>query len=218
MLRLKRCLKPTGSIFINIGHSYRDRSRLMVPERVGIRLKDDLGLFVRNHMVFDKGHSYTPDSTDRRRHNAWETIYWCVKDPQQYFFNANDVRVPYETEFVIDPRPPRHHSADMTTSRGGMSIRNPKGKMPSDMIRVNSHNAHVSSKKRKEAVHTAVYPIQLVRELLKGVVDDDYLVIDPFCGSGQTGIAAAERNCRFIGYDISQSFCRLARRRLSEVY
>ena len=29
----------------------------MVPERVGIRLKDDLGLFVRNHMVFDKGHS-----------------------------------------------------------------------------------------------------------------------------------------------------------------
>ena len=98
-----------------------------------------------------------------------------------------------------------------------MSIRNPKGKMPSDMIRVNSHNAHVSWK-TSEAIHTAVYPIELVRELLKGVVDDDYLVIDPFCGSGQTGIAAAERNCRFIGYDISKSFCRLARRRLNEVY
>ena len=53
---------------------------------------------------------------------------------------------------------------------------------------------------------------------IDGFVEDDYLVIDPFFGSGQTGIAAAERNCRFIGYDISQSFCRLARRRLAEVY
>ena len=213
---VKRCLKPTGSIMINIGETYRDRSRLMVPERVGIRLKDDLGLFVRNHMVFDKGHSYTPDSTDRRRHNAWETIYWCVKDPQQYFFNANDARVPYETDLVIDARAPRHHSSDMSTSKGGMSIRHPKGKIPSDVLSIN--RAGQVPTLRGEAKHTAPYPMELVRELLKGVVDDDYLVIDPFCGSGQTGIAAAERNCRFIGYDISQSFCRLARRRLSEVY
>ena len=216
---VKRCLKPTGSIFLNIADTYKDRSRMMVPERVGIRLKDELGLFVRNHLVFDKGQSYLPESTDRRRHCAWESIFWCVKDAEQYFFNANDARVPYETDLIIDRRPPRHHNNDNTVlaTKGGMSIRNPLGKMSADIIRVNNHNGHVS-RKTSEAIHTAVYPMELVRELLKGVVEDDYLVIDPFCGSGQTGIAAAERNCRFIGYDISQSFCRLARRRLADVY
>lgn len=213
---VKRCVKRTGSIFINIADTYRDRTRLMVPERLGIRLTDELGLFVRNHICWNKKNSYTPDSTDRRRHNAWETIYWCVKDPQQYFFNADDVRVPYETDLVIDARSVRHHSSDMSISKGGMSIRNPRGKIPSDVLSIN--RAGVVPRLRGEAKHTAHYPMELVRELLKGVVDDDFLVIDPFVGSGQTGIAAAERNCRFIGYDISQSFCRLARRRLSEVY
>jgi len=220
---VKRCLKPTGSIFINIADTYRDRTRLMVPERLGIRLTDELGLFVRNHLCWDKGSSYTPDSTDRRRHNAWESIYWCVNDPQQYFFNGDDARVPYDTDKVIDKRHPRHFQLDGGKgrqfeyySKGGMSIRNPRGKIPSDVLSVN--RAGALPKLRGEAKHTAHYPMELVRELLKGVVDDDFLVIDPFVGSGQTGIAAAERNCRFIGYDISQSFCRLARRRLSEVY
>ena len=195
----------------------------MVPERLGIRLTDELGLFVRNHLCWDKGSSYTPDSTDRRRHNAWESIYWCVNDPQQYFFNGDDARVPYDTDKVIDKRHPRHFQLDGGKgrqfeyySKGGMSIRNPRCKIPSDVLSVN--RAGALPKLRGEAKHTAHYPMELVRELLKGVVDDDFLVIDPFVGSGQTGIAAAERNCRFIGYDISQSFCRLARRRLSEVY
>ena len=213
---VKRVIKPTGSVFINLGDTYRDRTRLQVPERVGIRLTDDLGFSLRNHIVWDKGNSYTPDSTDRRRHNAWETILWLVKDPQQYFFNADDARVPYDTDLVLDGRSPRHYTSDMLTSKGGMSIRNPKGKIPSDIIRVS--RASVTHKIKNEARHSAPYPIGLCRELLKGVVEDDYLVLDPTCGQGTTGIAAAERNCRFVGYDISQSFCRLARRRLSEAY
>ena len=214
---VKRCLKPTGSVFVNIADSYRDRTRLMVPERLGIRLTDELGLCVRNHICWDKGNSYTPQSTDRRRHIAWETIYWAVKDSQRYFFNGDDIRIPYETDIVVDDRPPRHHKSDMTTStRNSMSIRHPKGKISSDVLRVNRQGPiHVLEGETK---HTAPWPTDLVRELLKGVVSDDYLILDPFCGTGQTGMVAAELNCRFIGYDISQSFCRLARRRLSEIY
>ena len=68
----------------------------------------------------------------------------------------------------------------------------------------------------EEAKHSAPYPPSLVRELLKGAVEEDYLVLDPFCGQATTGIVAAELNCKFIGYDISESFCRLGRRRLVE--
>ena len=213
---VKRVIKPTGSVFVNIADTYRNLTRLQVPERVSIRLTDELGFCLRNHIIFDKGNSYKPESTDRRRHNSWESILWLVKDPKGYFFNANDARVPYDTDLVIDDHRPNHLNDDMTITKGGMSIRHPKGKLPSDIIRV--ARATVTHKVRGEAKHSAPWPVGLCKELLKGVVEDDYLVIDPFCGQGTTGIAAAERNCRFIGYDISQSFCRLARRRLSEAY
>ena len=48
---VKRVLKPTGSVFINLGDTYKDRTRLQVPERVGIRLTDDLGFYLRNGVV-----------------------------------------------------------------------------------------------------------------------------------------------------------------------
>ena len=215
---VKRVLKPTGSMFINLGDTYKNQARLQVPERVGIRLTDDLDLHLRNHIIWDKGNSYLPSSTDRRRHCAWETILWLVKDTKKYFFNGYDARVPYDTDAVIDSRKPRHitFNDDLTISKGGMSIRHPQGKIASDIIRVPV--THVPHKVKGEARHSAPWPIGLVSELLKGVVEDDYLVLDPFCGQGTTGIAAAERNCRFVGYDISQSFCRLARRRLAEAY
>jgi hypothetical protein len=38
------------------------------------------------------------------------------------------------------------------------------------------------------------------------VVEEDYLVLVPFVGQGTTGLVAAERNCRFVGYDISQGY------------
>jgi len=211
-----RVLKPTGSVFINLGDKMRARTRLQIPERVGIRLTDELGFCLRNKIIWDKGNSYTPESTTRRFHNSWEPVLWLVKDPSEYFFAPDQVRVPYDTDLVMDKRAPRHYTDDMSTSKGGMSIRHPKGKIPSDIVRVTSYRSNRAI--GGEARHSAPYPPALVRELLKGVVEDDYLVLDPFCGQATTGIVAAELNCRFIGYDISQSFCRLSRRCLAEAY
>ena len=211
-----RVLKPSGSVFINLGDKMRARTRLQIPERVGIRLTDELGFCLRNKIIWDKGNSYTPESTTRRFHNAWEPVLWLVKDASEYFFAPDQVRVTYDTDMVVDKRAPRHYNDDMTTSKGGMSIRHPKGKIPSDIVRVN--RAVAPHKIGGEARHSAPYPTALVRDLLKGVVEEDYLVLDPFCGQATTGIVAAELNCRFIGYDISQSFCRLSRRRLAEAY
>lgn len=43
------------------------------------------------------------------------------------------------------------------------------------------------------------------------------VVLDPFMGSGTTGIVAKELNRDFIGIDISQSYCRLAVERLKKI-
>lgn len=46
-------------------------------------------------------------------------------------------------------------------------------------------------------------PVELFEAMLCGSVEDDFLVCDPFFGSGSSAIAALKRNCRFIGCDTS---------------
>ena len=109
-----------------------------------------------------------------------------VKDASEHFFALDQVR-PYDTDLVIDKRQPRHLQVDGGQgrqfeywSKGGMSLRHPKGKIPSDIVRVS--RAAAPHKIGDEVRHSASYSPALVRELLKGVVKENYLVLDPFCG------------------------------------
>jgi site-specific DNA-methyltransferase (adenine-specific) len=40
------------------------------------------------------------------------------------------------------------------------------------------------------------------------------IILDPFCGSGTTCIAAAKTDRRYIGFDINEDYVELARNRL----
>jgi hypothetical protein len=53
-------------------------------------------------------------------------------------------------------------------------------------------------------VHPAQKPIPLMLEILGDIVEPGDLVIDPYCGTAATGIAALRLGCRFIGVDIDQ--------------
>ena len=53
----KRLLKSTGSMYLNLGDTYKNGSKLQVPERVSIAIQDGLGLYLRNTLIFAKGNS-----------------------------------------------------------------------------------------------------------------------------------------------------------------
>lgn len=62
--------------------------------------------------------------------------------------------------------------------------------------------------------HPAIFPVSVVRELIRLLCPKDGLVLDPYLGSGSTMVAAAleSRNC--IGIDISQDYCYSAKSRV----
>ena len=62
--------------------------------------------------------------------------------------------------------------------------------------------------------HPTVKPLALMRWLVRLVTPLEGVVLDPFCGSGSTLIAATEEGFGFIGVDISEEYVEIAKQRL----
>ena len=65
--------------------------------------------------------------------------------------------------------------------------------------------------------HSCPKPIKFWKKLLlRGSVKETDIIFDPFNGSGTTTKAAQDLNRRFIGIDISEKYCEIARQRLRQ--
>lgn len=64
--------------------------------------------------------------------------------------------------------------------------------------------------------HPTTKPIGLMRWLISHHTDPGDLIIDPFCGSGSTLVAAKQLNRRYIGIEISPEYCKIAEDRLRQ--
>ena len=64
--------------------------------------------------------------------------------------------------------------------------------------------------------HPAPFPVELPYRLIQLYTFEGDVVLDPFIGSGQTALAARRSGRHFVGYDTSEEYIRLARKRLAE--
>ena len=65
--------------------------------------------------------------------------------------------------------------------------------------------------------HPAPFPIELAEKVIVLYSYEDDVILDPFVGSGTTCIAAKMNNRRYVGYDNSKEYCKLARARIDNV-
>ena len=66
----------------------------------------------------------------------------------------------------------------------------------------------------KKIGHPAPFPVELPHRLINLYSYEGDVVLDPFCGSGSTCIAAIRNNRRYIGYDIKEEYIELSKRRI----
>ena len=65
--------------------------------------------------------------------------------------------------------------------------------------------------------HPTQKPLGVMRWILERYSKPNDLILDPFCGSGTTCVAAKMLGRRYIGIDISEKYCEIARQRLEAV-
>ena len=76
--------------------------------------------------------------------------------------------------------------------------------------------SNISSSERKLGKHPTQKPIALMEHFISLLSNENEIVLDPFMGSGSTGVAALLKNRRFIGIELDQQYFQLASQRLCQ--
>ena len=70
--------------------------------------------------------------------------------------------------------------------------------------------------KIQSPIHSCEKPIKLMRFILKSFGKQNQIVLDPFGGVGAVFKAAKELSMNFIGFEISEEYCKIANKRLEQ--
>ena len=73
-------------------------------------------------------------------------------------------------------------------------------------------------REKLEGSHPTQKPLELLRRLVAMCTNEGDTVLDPFCGSGTTGVACVLLQRNFIGIDLDQSYLDLSAKRMKAVH
>jgi len=102
----------------------------------------------------------------------------------------------------------------------------PRGRVTSNILRTEAFNDGYDKfflvpKVRQHAEHfnnhPTLKPVELMHHLVKLLTWPGQLILDPFMGSGSTGVSAILLNRKFVGFEIEHDYFKIAKRRLDEV-
>jgi DNA modification methylase len=86
---VRRILKPSGSFWLNVGDTYRNKSLLGIPWRLAIALMDEQRWLLRNEVIWNKIKG--PDNARDKLRNIHEQIFHFVKD-KEFYYDVDAVR------------------------------------------------------------------------------------------------------------------------------
>jgi len=72
------------------------------------------------------------------------------------------------------------------------------------------------AREKRHGKHPTQKPLALVERIILAATDPGDLVLDPFCGSGTTGVACARLGRRFAGFELDGSYLKVAAKRIRD--
>lgn len=211
MKEVKRVLKPNGTFWLAIGDEHAAELKVLATR--------DLGFACRSWVIWYYTFGVHCEAKFARSHAH---LFHFVCDPEDFVFNDDAVRVPSARQLVY---------ADKRA--------NPKGRVPDDtwiivpvadtswILRPQDLPEGFTAEsdtwyfprvcgtfRERMGFHGCQMPEQLLGRIMRACTDEGHVVIDPFAGSGTTLAVAKKLNRRYLGFEISPNYAKLARKRL----
>jgi site-specific DNA-methyltransferase (adenine-specific) len=217
---LKPKLRHDGLLWLNLGDTYRDKTLLAIPWRVALALQGD-GWLLRSDIIWYKPNAM-PSSVKDRPTTDHEYIFMFSKT-SDYYYNADAIREPHVT------------FTEQSKMRGGRGHFGKVGGTPEAGKNAGNNNLHdgrwdqafhpLGRNKRTvweiplskfRETHFAVYPEKLVETCILASTKEHDCVLDPFTGSGTTGVVASRLSRRFVGIELVSEYQEMAQKRIDD--
>lgn len=87
---------------------------------------------------------------------------------------------------------------------------NNEGRVEHDFV----ETSVVPLSEKKLGKHPTQKPLRLMRHFIRLLTNENDIVLDPFMGSGSSGVAALQLNRKFVGIELSPNYFSLAKQRI----
>ena len=203
---VNRVLKDDGTMWLNIGDKYQDKSLLMMPQRVALEMCKR-GWILRNAIVWHKPNAMPTPAKDRFT-IGYEMLYFFTKTKNYYFDQQFEA---FTSDFETWGWN-KHNDADvddhyaMRPKSGSFDGPKTEGRNMRDVWSISTGTFR--------GAHCAVFPEGLIETPIKAGCPEGGLVFDPFMGAGTTGLTAKRLKRNYIGFDINPEYVDIANKRI----
>lgn len=197
----KACLKPHGSMWINIGDTYfarwssiRQNGRQGLGDPTRERRRTPMGGYRQEKQLLLIPARFAIAMQERRWILRNDVIWYKPNVPPRP--EADRLRLAHEHFFHFVKRPKEGRAKYYYDLR---SVEPGSTDVVTHYVRAGQDN------------HTATFPPGLIRPRILSSCPTDGLVLDPFCGTGRALAVAIDCGRRAIGFDISPRYVKAAR-------
>jgi len=187
-----------------------------IPWRVAFALQAE-GWYLRSDIIWHKPNPM-PIPVNDRPTSCHEHIFLLSKN-KKYYYDKDAILEPLKDPNRVDP--------PTSSGFGGHKHTNNKDKTLNNAYSGNLYDATKLKGKNKRDVwtvstraytgaHFAVYPPKLIEPCILAGCPDDGTVLDPFSGSGTTGVVAMNNGKNYIGIELNPEFAELSHKRIKE--
>ena len=204
MREVVRVLKPTGTFWLAIGDEFAAELKVL--------MQRELGLACRSWVVWYYTFGVNCKYKFSRSHAH---LFYMVKNPRDFVFNADAIRVPSARQLVYGDR-----------------RANPKGRLPDDTWILRPQDAPFAFQpdedtwyfprvcgtfKERAGWHGCQMPEQLLGRIIRACSPEGGTVLDPFGGSGTTLAVAKKLGRQFLGFELSEQYADQIQTRLDRI-
>lgn len=204
--QMYRILKKTGVAVWVVGDRITDGNKSLTSFRQAIQFQD-IGFKIHDVMIYKKKN--TPFMRSNAYTNCYEFMFVLTKNKPKVFHPLME--------------PTRRNGFEMLVHNKKADGINKKimGKLNEEKVRTNIWEYAVglggTTNDKIAFQHPAVFPESLVADHITSWTDEGDIVLDPMCGSGTTPKVSKMLNRKYIGIDISEEYCAIAKERVGAV-
>jgi site-specific DNA-methyltransferase (adenine-specific) len=214
---VRRVLREDGTLWLNIGDSYaggsgnygsgvKAKDLMGFPWQIAFALRAD-GWYLRSDIIWHKPNPM-PESVTDRPTRAHEHIFLLTKSPR-YYYDAEAIKEPARNWGTRDRSQMRDGTTDPKLKHHGLA-----GREWEENPMKNKRSVWTVPTKAYKGAHFATFPTDLIDPCVMAGSQESDFVLDPFAGSGTTGVVALRHNRNFIGCELNPEYAQMARDRI----